>query len=377
MSDPQPRRSIRRIVLATMVALATTAALAPAAPATAKPAENWGFAYNDNPAPIGEYVMPKDRQWGSWKDFYPTDLATVSRAGITAGFYNVRFPRLGGKGIAHVTAVNKRAVWCQVGALRPTFEAELVQVRCYLTGGTPVDSAFTIAYTENKDSDGYYGWVHGNSDGTVANAYNSSGGTNSVGWGGGGTYKVWLQGLGSLTEIGNIQVTAENPARPVRCKPTNWVPHELGQLIYITCHDGMGVPVPSAWSLTFNHKSNLFGASNPPKLWGYLWDDAGVLSGPTNVNSQGGVNTMVDAGTGLRLATFPRIGYDPSHVQVTAFGEGEHGTYPDAFCNLNADWTVDYTGTARVRDVACYTGPGLPLPLPEKPNSFVSYTSAR
>lgn len=370
MSDPKTRRSVRRLasasIVVTLVALVATL-LAPTAPASAKIVSNWGFAYNDNPNPVGEYVMPKKRQWGSWKDLYPTEWATVSKVPSTTGLYRVQFPHIASKGIPHVTAVNKEPVSCHVTAWTPGLDnAQFVYVRCFSPFGAPADSGFSVNYTDNKDSDGLYGWVHAGASGAVLNSYNSSGGVNAISASGTGSYKVLLPGLSSLTAMGNIQVTAVSPYRPVRCKPAAWYPSASGQMILVTCYDAFGNTVPSDFTLTFNHKANLLGDAFPPKLWGYIWDDLAPVVPPsaTNVNSVGSVNSVATAGTGLRLVTFYKIGEDPSQVQVTAFGANS------SFCNLNSAWKIA-DGHVFVRDVACYSNAGAPT----DEQSFVSYTS--
>ena len=85
---------------------------------------------------------------------------------------------------------------------------------------------------------------------------------------------------------------------------------------------------------------------------------------PVNFNSASAVNTLLRAGTGLRLASFPQIGQLPNTVLVTPVQAGP------GFCNLLTIW-----GTAppnvTVRDVTCYTATG----THGQPQSMITYTS--
>jgi hypothetical protein len=332
---------------------------APATPASAKPTEQWGFAYNDRPNPGLNYVMPIDRQWGTWKTYFPADWATVSQ--VATGTYRVRFPHVAGKGVVHVTAVNGGPVSCHTGGWKPGGVDEYVDVRCFAPGGYMKDSAFTVLYAEKFGLGGApYGWLHSKATGGTNNYYNSSGGVNTSGHGGIGVYKAYLPGLGTGYD-GNIQVTAVH-TKGVRCKVAKWLPTTGGHVVYVYCHDTSGTPVDSEWTLTYHHKLSVFGGS--PKLFAYLWDTLGAIPPGANVNSQGGINSVVSAGLGQRMVRFPKVGLYETHVQVTADG-------PNAsFCNLLAPWVV-YSMEVIVRDVACYA----PTGAPSNERSFVTYTS--
>jgi hypothetical protein len=346
--------------------LATVAALlaAPAAPAQAKIPDQWGFAFNNLPNPPAGYVMP--RQWGSWKSLFPADWATVTQVGPGPGLYQVRFPKIAGKGVVHVTAVNSGPVWCQIAKWGPVGVDEIVYVRCHSVGGAPKDSAFTVMYSESSGIGGPpYGWVWGTAAGTLANGYNASGALNTVApLPAPGRYVVELPGLGSGFD-GNIQVTAVNSQVGARCKVARWSPIPTGQRVYVFCHNGANMPFSTDFTLTYHHKVAVYGAVSPPDRFAYIWDTLGGWTPPgANVNSLGGINTVVPAGPGLRLIRFPLVGLDPSHVQVTA-----NGINPE-FCNLLTAWGI-FGGNAVVRDVACYDGTGTLVNQP----SFVTYTS--
>jgi hypothetical protein len=349
------------LVLATLLALAATLLAAPAAPARAAVPDQWGFAYNDRPNPPAGYVMPVSRQWGSWKAAFPASWATVSQIGV--GFYQVKFPHIGGKGVAHVTAVNYGPVSCQLAKWGFSGTDEIVYVRCHTATGAPRDSAFTVLYSESSGLSGApYGWVWGAAGGGVVNGFNASGAPNSSVPIGVGTYDVRLPGLGGGFD-GNVQVTAVHSQTGVRCAVAKWAPSGSDQRVIVRCNNSTtGAPFNTDFTLTYHHKVAVFGGS--PTRFGYLWDTFGAIPPGANVNSFGAVNTVVSAGAGLRLVTFPKIGLDQSHVQVTAFSSGGE------FCNLLAPWAI-IGGDAVVRDVACYTGAGARI----NTRSFVTYTS--
>ena len=71
-----------------------------------------------------------------------------------------------------------------------------------------------------------------------------------------------------------------------------------------------------------------------------------------NFNSAGAANTLLRAGTGLRLASFPQIGQLQNTVLVTAVQAGP------SFCNLNTLWATAPPNVT-VRDVTCYTPTGI------------------
>jgi hypothetical protein len=356
----QPSR--RRFALAWLMLLAVVAALLtiPSAPARAAIPDRWGFAYNNLPNPPAGFVMPTTRQWGSWKTAFPASWATVTQVG--PGFYQVRFPNIGGKGVAHVTAVNVGPISCQLAKWGPSGVDELIYVRCHAPGGAPADSAFSIVYSESSGLGGApYGWVWGAAGGGVVNGFNASGAPNTVALTGVGQYDVKLPNLGGGFD-GNLQVTAVHSQLGARCKVAAWIPAGTDQRAIVRCHDTTGAPLYTDFTLTYHHKVSVWGGS--PTRFGYLWDTFGAIPPGANVNSAGATNTVVSAGVGLRLVTFPRIGLDQSQVQVTAYGPGPE------FCNLLTQWWIIGVD-AVVRDVACYDPSGVRV----NQRSFVTYGS--
>lgn len=354
-----------RLVLVFSLLVAVVAALlaAPTAPARAAVPDQWGFAYNDRPVPPVNYVMPLNRQYGSWKVAFPFDVARVNQIGL--GFYEVRFPKIASRGgIAHVTAVSPEPVSCQLAKWGAAGPDELVYVRCHGFNGAPRNSAFSVMFSDSSGMSGApYGWVWGAPGGGVVNGFNATGAPNSSTLIGPGTYDVRLPGVGGGFN-GNLQVTAVQSQFGVRCKVAQWAPGVGDQRAIVRCHNGAGALVNNEFTLTYHHKVSVWGGVSPPRRFGYIWDTLGGIPPGANVNSSGALNTVIPAGPGLRLITFPQIGMDESHVQVTANGPGPE------FCNLLTQWWI-IGADAVVRDVACYTGFGVRM----NHRSFVTYAS--
>jgi hypothetical protein len=71
---------------------------------------------------------------------------TITRS--SAGVYQVRMPKLAGaEGTVHVSAYGPGTSECKVSSWGASGADQLVNVRCFTTGGAPVDSMFTATYT--------------------------------------------------------------------------------------------------------------------------------------------------------------------------------------------------------------------------------------
>ncbi|MEU6409084.1 hypothetical protein [Microbispora sp. NPDC046933] len=358
------RTVVNRLLL--LCAVVAAGATAGAGAANAAVPDVWGFAYVDVTSGVPNLAY----QAGSWA---PGPTVTVSPGG--SGEYFVRFPKIGipKGGIAHVTAISESAEWCQIEKWGQASADEIVAVRCYHYGGSPVKARFSIVFASSSgalaSATQAYGYVYW--DGTsIASDYNSALGVNAVFPNATGDWTVWLPGLGSLVQAGNIQVTAVDSGKPARCKVGDWGWSPNGQKIRVLCHDVSDKPYDTGWTLTYQRERAITGAFAPPKLFAYTFDNTPANPGPyapvppgVNYNSQSGVNTVRTAGTGLRLVTFPRVGATPNNVQVTAYGPGPE------FCNLLTLWTTSGSDVY-VRDVVCYKGT-----TPVDQASFVTYTS--
>ncbi|WP_223244831.1 hypothetical protein [Streptomyces sp. CBMA156] len=365
---PVPADRAFRAVRALPLVLAVLAALVgvglPATgPAYAAVPDRWGFAYLDNPTPSPGYVPDTTRQWGSWPS-PASNPVKVDKVGT--GSYVVHFPLIAGPGgIAHVTAVARTGSWCQVRGWATAGSGQDVAVGCYRTGGAPEDNRFTVLYTTSSGvpspAVGGYGYVFANPTGSVAAQYNSTGGTNAVGSGGTGVWKVWLPGLGQSTPAGNLEVTAVDAVNGARCKVADWSPSPTGQTVIVNCYNAGNVLYDTRWTLSYSEKRAVHGPALPPKSYGYLWFNGGVPAA-TSFNSSGAANTL--AGSVPYTVNLPNIAVPPDTAQVTAFGPG-----PD-HCTLAAPWNRS-AGTVNLYPI-CFNASGSPLPS----RFFTAYTSA-
>ncbi|MFE2178132.1 hypothetical protein ACFVVL_27100 [Kitasatospora sp. NPDC058115] len=365
---PVPADRAFRAVRALLLVLAVLAALVgvslPAAgPAHAAVPDRWGFAYLDNPTPPPSYVPDTSRQWGSW----PSPAANPVRVDqVGTGSYVVHFPLIAGPGgIAHVTAVGRTGSWCQVRGWATAGTGQDVAVGCYRPGGAPEDTRFTVLYTTSSGvpapAVGGYGYVFSNTTGAVITQYNSTGGTNAVGYGGTGVWKVWLPGLGQATPAGNLEVTAVDAVNGARCKVGEWAPSASGQTVLVNCYNAANAPYDTRWTLSYSEKRAVHGPALPPKSYGYLWFNGGVPAA-TNFNSSGPPNTL--SGSVPYTVNLPNIAVPADTAQVTAFGPG-----PD-YCGLATPWARS-AGTVNLYPL-CFNGSGSPVPS----RFFTAYTSA-
>ncbi|WP_347586357.1 hypothetical protein [Acrocarpospora sp. B8E8] len=344
------RLPLRRILLALVSAALVAAGLtALSGPAQAAVPNRWGFALVNIPSGVPD----PSHQAGSW----PAAFSVNVSPGVVGQTF-VRFPQIGGPGgIVHVTAVVSAPAWCQVEKWNAVGVDEVVSVRCYRFGGVPGFVPFTIVYEESSGPlpPGTHGFGYVAYNGAaVVGSYNSVLAANTVVPGGLGVWTVTLNGMGSPSPAGNIQVTAVNPTAPARCKVGGWAPSAAVQTVQVRCHDGVNNPFNTGWNLTYQRERAITGGAIPPKNFAYTFDLNPANPGPyvpappgINYNSQGGVNTVQTAGAGMRLVFFPRVGVLRDHVQVTAYGPGPE------YCNLLTTWGTGGS-QATVRDVVCY-----------------------
>jgi hypothetical protein len=361
---PSSRLPRLRYALAPLLLAALLGGTLVATPAQVATPDRWGFAFMHTPIPAAGTIMDTTRQWGSWKAGAPLLWATVDP--IAVGRYRVTFPQTASPGVAHVTAVSNAPRWCQVAGNNSVGANQVLEVACFRTGGIPDWSQFTVMHSSSSGplapASGDYAYVVTNPLGGVLQSYNSTGAANLVLHAGPGLYVVNLTGLGIGLFDGNVQVTAQDPFTPRRCKITNWLSTTPDHRLLISCYDQAGMLTDTAFNLSWHRERAVFGGLQPPANFAYLWRIG--LGGPSDFNSQGGVNTVLPAGPGLELVEFPLVGHRQTHIQVTAFGGSTD------YCGLQAVWQV--VGTAVVaRNVICFTGAG---DLATNPY-FVTYTS--
>ena len=360
---PTLRRALAPALAATV--LGGVLAAVPAAPAAAAVPDRWGFAYLQTPTPPAGMALDPTRQWGGWKATAPGLLATVYPGAL--GRYRVIFPLTAARGVAHVTAISNDPRWCQIFQTYPSGSDQVVEVQCYRQGGLPDYSRFAVMFSSSSGrmvpNTGAYAYVTADVLGNLLNSYNSAGAANGVSRLSTGVYLVKLPNIGTGLFDGNIQVTAEHPNSPRRCKVPRWGPDGRGYYAYVMCFDQTNTLADSWFNLTYHRERAVFGALNPPDHFGYLWTPA--LGTAADYNSVGAPNLVVGAGPGLEAVVFRQVGHRETHVQVTATGYNPH------YCGLQEVWALS-GGDAIVRNVICfdaYTGLTTPEPY------FITYTS--
>jgi hypothetical protein len=201
---------------------------------------------------------------------------------------------------------------------------------------------------------GLYGYVDAQPSGVIVSQYNSAALLNTVTPLAVGQWKVRMPGLGTPgPNDGSWQATAVNAATGARCKIASWSSTPTDQTGNVYCFDSAGAAFNTRFTISFQHKTSLYGAAIPPKYFGYVWNIPPIGPATTNFNSVlgFGFNTITSAGVGLSLVQFPSIGFTPDTVQVTGFGPISN------FCGLNVIWGHS-GGATIVRDVNCFTNAG-------------------
>jgi len=343
------------------LAIAVTGAIGGAAPAQAAVPDGHGFVLWNGAASVPGSTWPP--------------ATTVTPGG--SGLYRIIFPGQGAPGgVVHVTAVNPGPAWCEPLRWGQSGLDEIVYVRCFRPGGVPTDTAFSAIFASSSGPaalPGHYGYVHSGPTGVIFSQYNSSMMPNSVvPMGPLGQYQVRLRGLGTTGPYdGSLQVTAANTNTGAHCEVARWDSSASGQDVIVFCVDGLGSPLNTSFTLSYQYQRSLFGPISPPRFFGYLWNQPPPPAphvGPpsTNFNSQVGPggNAAASSGPGLTLVGFRALAQRPDNVQVTPFGRA------GGFCNLQAPWAYSGT-TVVVRNVACYTAGGARVDT----GSFTSYNS--
>jgi hypothetical protein len=351
------------IAFATMTLASGLSVVLSGGPAHAAVPNQWAFAYMHNPAPAMGTLMDVTRQWKS------NNIPNSTVDPIVFGRYRVKFPGIGSaNGVVHVTAVAPDARWCNVFTKYTVGADQFVEVQCWLHNGmiTPAQSAFTISYSTSSGAlagPGTYAYLRANLLGGTTASYNPAGMANTSTHAAVGVYNVFLPAVSTGFNDGNIQVTAEHPNSPRRCKVTAWTPTAMGHNITVRCYDELSNAADSWFNLTYHRERSVYGAVALPNYFGYFWTP-GLPAGTSNFNSAGGTNTMTAPALGLKYVEFPSVGVSQGNIQVTSYQAGP------SYCNLQNPWGLTGT-TVTVNNVICFNGAGALASV----NFFISYTS--
>lgn len=316
-----------------------------------------------------EAAVPDRKGWVLWNQAAGSTVAfgtwpppTTVTPLAPAGRYQVRFPGQGAPGgVVHATAINPNPHWCQAETWFQAGVDEIAIIRCYRLGGVIAPTSFSAFFVRASGGPaaGPYGYVDCQAGGAIVSQYNSAGVLNSCTPVAPGQWSVAFPGVitgGPLD--GSFQATAVNNVQGARCKVAGWSSTPNGQFARVWCFNSFGAPLNTRFTLTYQHKVSLYGAAFPPKYYGYFLNQPPAGPPTTNFNSVlgFGANTIMPAGLGLSLVTFPRIGFPQNTVQVTAYGPNSN------FCGLNWFWGNFGAGPdVVVRDVNCFTSGGAPV----------------
>jgi hypothetical protein len=354
--------SLRRAVgLASALLLVLAGALAAVAAPAQAAAPPWGFAHV-NTSVLGP-LPDLQRQ--------ATGANTIAELTVAAGgHYEVKFPGVGApRGVVHVMAINTRGHWCQVRGWAQSGADERVRIDCYRPGGVLAPTDFSVLWTAVKDplATGGHAYLYSDPGGALLESFNSTGGANVVAPSAPvGQWDVQLNGFGAAARAGNLQVTAVDAQQGARCKVSRWGASPAAQVARINCRDSFGNPLKTSWTLSYTVKRSIIGLY-PPRLFAYCLDLGNCDPSDTSFNNAGCANSVIGAGSGLRLFQFGCVGMYPSHVMVTSYGSGPQ------YCGMIVPWVAS-GGTAILRDVVCFDPGGGPSTTT---SSLVAYTGIR
>lgn len=283
---------------------------------------------------------------------------TITHDTTGAGQYTVNLPGLGGfSGTVLVTAYGG-ANSCTVVRWGPSPSNSTIQqvhVQCFTVGGAPVDSAYTVSFTNRLGSK--HAWLWANQASAALNTpyqpaagyqANSTGLPNTVTHRGTGVYRVSIPVSNVGTSFGHWEVTAYG-AGTQRCLinviGANGVT-TTAELADVVCVTPTGAVVDSMFTVTWVLDGNVLGqpvwqgsGDGYPSLYVQSGGDASRTSAsdssPGIMFAGGGGNiTLTHQGTGTYIVHTP-LDPDLSHgdVQVTTGGNPDGTTCVVQFWN--------------------------------------------
>ncbi|WP_018350695.1 hypothetical protein [Longispora albida] len=343
----------------TLVLAAAATFLVPAA-AQAVPGDKWATVFVDKPSVTTWTVASTAKQWGSWKNSYPSLWADTMK--VNTGRVFVRLPKVQSyplQGVAHVTAVSATGNYCEVFRIFPSGGNQYVDVTCFRPGGALADTQFSLLWTLGSGvlaaGQGSQAYLERDIS-TVAQTYNSTGVANTLATVSTGVYRATFPGVAAGGLSGNVQVSAyHHLGAPRRCKLATWALTGAADITAdIACFDQNGAPIAGEFVVSCHRERASYGLRGGvlPRSFGYL-----TTGGPFNTNYNykaggWGVNTVAVTSPGRYLVTYPQLGMGgETNVQVTATGPGS------GYCSLAALWI--HSGTTATADVKCFDNAGV------------------
>jgi hypothetical protein len=215
--------------------------------------QNGGYLWADQPSATTTYTPSLPYQWNS-----AGQRNTVQRNGV--GSYLATFPGVTvNGGSVEVTAYGSSSDYCKIGF----WGNNVVEVNCYNNSGAPVDSRFTLNFTDqspNGTASYQYAWADQPSaasytpstyyqGGAIAKECDSSVGTVTINRSSPGNYSAILPKMPPT--FSNVKVTSYSGGAET-CKVVNWYGSGSGTQVNIACFDTAGNPVDSYFDLVYS-----------------------------------------------------------------------------------------------------------------------------
>jgi hypothetical protein len=279
----------------------------------------WGYVWaHDGSAP--NYVPSPAYQFNS-KGF----TNTIDRLGT--GSYLVKFPGLGvSGGMAHVTAYGSSGESCKVQSWVPSGTLQRVWVRCFDSGGRPIDTRFAASFVRSVAGTGRLAhlWADQASSPSYTPSptyqFNSTGSLNTIVRSGVGVYNAILTDLADTG--GNVKVTAYGTGSET-CKVQGWGPSGANIRAVVRCFSTTGAPVDTRFTLTYAKSLGITGI--PGTKAGYVLADQPASPSYTPLASHqfnflGGSNTVSRSAVGQYTVNMPSLAAISGNVQVNSVG---------------------------------------------------------
>jgi hypothetical protein len=222
-------------------------------PASASGQATGGYLWANQPST--EYYTPSTTyQWNA-----SGALNTIQRYGV--GSYAATFPgvNLYG-GTVEVTAYGSSSDYCKVGY----WGSNVVGVSCFNNAGAPVDSAFTLSFTDSSPHatpSFHYAWADQPSTqsytpstyyqrGYLATQCGGSVGTMTMSRYSTGSYQAFIPNLNATGS--NVKVTAYGGSADT-CKVMSWGSSSNGTQVGVACFNPAGQPVDTYFTIVYSN----------------------------------------------------------------------------------------------------------------------------
>jgi hypothetical protein len=281
----------------------------------------------------------------------------------------VRFAGVGTPGgTVQVSSYGATAANCKVVGWYPRGGDQYVDASCFSPSGAPVDSRFTVSYTQPIGPGGQIAYAWADQPSTASYTphrdyqYSNTGGVLTVKRTARGAYTVKVPRM--ATHPTSVAVTAYGPGNEL-CRVLRWTPSATSattQLVQVRCTTPAGTAADSRFVVAMLKQIGLMGnnllanaavwANDPTAATytpstGYQWNISNAAGG------QGANATVQRASTGRYHVLLPSQYPTTSggHVQVTSYGAGTKR------CQV-LGWGS--SGTAMQVVVVCTTRTGAP-----------------